>query len=144
MDTPQAQHEKREATQDEVANLQHVADSVPAVVWVALVAGAAERFTFYAATTPWRKCQDSCQAVNSASPNLTLCRKLYTKWPRQSCCSGFFRTWSSNRDKYFQCIFFLLVFVAFAICHSLRCMARALQDVMSKLLVGAPYTPYTD
>ncbi|DAA72886.1 TPA_exp: hypothetical protein A8136_5330 [Trichophyton benhamiae CBS 112371] len=53
MDTPQAQHEKREATQDEVANLQHVADSVPAVVWVALVAGAAERFTFYAATTPW-------------------------------------------------------------------------------------------
>ncbi|KDB20058.1 hypothetical protein H109_07975 [Trichophyton interdigitale MR816] len=54
MDAPPTQQERREATQDEVANLQHVADSVPAVVWVALVAGAAERFTFYAATTPWQ------------------------------------------------------------------------------------------
>ncbi|KAM5434518.1 peptide transporter ptr2 [Microsporum canis] len=54
MDTSPEQNAKREATEDEIVNLQHVVDSVPAVVWVALVAAAAERFTFYAATTPWR------------------------------------------------------------------------------------------
>lgn len=55
MDTSPEPNAKREATEDEIVNLQHVVDSVPAVVWVALVAAAAERFTFYAATTPWRK-----------------------------------------------------------------------------------------
>ncbi|KAM5485498.1 peptide transporter ptr2 [Microsporum canis] len=54
MDTSPEQNAKREATEDEIVNLQHVVDSVPAVVWVALVAAAAERFTFYAATTPWQ------------------------------------------------------------------------------------------
>ncbi|EFR02827.1 peptide transporter PTR2-A [Nannizzia gypsea CBS 118893] len=54
MDTSPAQNEKREATEDEIVNLEHVVDSVPGVVWVALVAAAAERFTFYAATTPWQ------------------------------------------------------------------------------------------
>ncbi|KMU78476.1 peptide transport protein PTR2 [Coccidioides immitis RMSCC 3703] len=53
MDTQPTQYEKREATEDEVENLRHVVDTVPGVVWVALVAAAAERFTFYAVTAPW-------------------------------------------------------------------------------------------
>ncbi|KMP09483.1 peptide transporter PTR2-A [Coccidioides immitis RMSCC 2394] len=54
MDTQPTQYEKREATEDEVENLRHVVDTVPGVVWVALVAAAAERFTFYAVTAPWQ------------------------------------------------------------------------------------------
>lgn len=50
-----AQHERREATEDEVRDLRHVVDSLPLVVWVTLVASAAERFTFFAVKTPWRK-----------------------------------------------------------------------------------------
>lgn len=54
MKTPNAKDDQRKATQDEIETLPHVVDSIPAVVWVALVAGAAERFTFYAVSTPWR------------------------------------------------------------------------------------------
>lgn len=61
--------EKREASEDEIKNLRHVVDSVPFVVWVALVASAAERFTFYAVTTPWRMCQ--------AAPSFYHDRKRY-------------------------------------------------------------------
>lgn len=47
--------ERRDATEDEVKNLKHVVDSVPFAVWIALIASAAERFTFYAVSTPFRK-----------------------------------------------------------------------------------------
>ncbi len=47
--------ERRDATDKEVAELRHVVDSVPFIVWVALVANGMERFTFYAVTTPWRE-----------------------------------------------------------------------------------------
>lgn len=50
----QASYARREATEEEVKELRHVVDSVPFIVWVALVANATERFTFYAVTTPWR------------------------------------------------------------------------------------------
>lgn len=46
---------RREATEDELKNLPRVVDEVPSVVWIALLAGAAERFTFYAISAPWRK-----------------------------------------------------------------------------------------
>lgn len=55
MESPPATHNRREATLVEIESLPHVVDSVPFIVWVALVAGAAERFTFYAVSTPWRK-----------------------------------------------------------------------------------------
>jgi proton-dependent oligopeptide transporter, POT family len=49
------EYERRDATEDETNNLRHVADSLPGITWVALVVSGAERFTFYAVTTPWRK-----------------------------------------------------------------------------------------
>lgn len=49
------EQEKRDATEDEIKNLPHVVDSLPFIVWIALVASGAERFTFYAVTTPWRQ-----------------------------------------------------------------------------------------
>lgn len=52
---PATEDEKRDATEDEVRNLRHVIGSLPFIVWIALVASGAERFTFYAVTTPWRK-----------------------------------------------------------------------------------------
>ncbi|KAK2879510.1 hypothetical protein FQN49_000812 [Arthroderma sp. PD_2] len=46
--------EPRQATATEIRTLPHVVDSVPFIVWVAVFAGAAERFTFYAVTIPWQ------------------------------------------------------------------------------------------
>lgn len=57
--------ERRDATEMEVAQLRLVVDSVPFGTWVALAASAAERFTFYAVSTPWRKCK--CYSSSSSS-----------------------------------------------------------------------------
>ncbi|KAJ5292132.1 hypothetical protein N7478_001383 [Penicillium angulare] len=45
---------RRDATETEIKELPHVVDSIPFVVWIALVVSGAERFIFYAATTPWQ------------------------------------------------------------------------------------------
>jgi len=45
----------REATAEEIETLPHVIDAIPFLVWVALAAGAADRFTFYAIAAPWRE-----------------------------------------------------------------------------------------
>ncbi|KAJ5437343.1 hypothetical protein N7491_003896 [Penicillium cf. griseofulvum] len=54
MDTQATERERRDATEDEIKTLPHVVDSIPLIVWIALVAGASERFTYYAVTTPWQ------------------------------------------------------------------------------------------
>lgn len=52
---PTDTEERRDATEDEIRTFPHVADTISFNVWVALLASAAERFSFYAVTTPWRK-----------------------------------------------------------------------------------------
>ncbi len=42
------------ATEQEITNLFHVVDDIPAGVWLACVAASAERFTWYGATGPLR------------------------------------------------------------------------------------------
>ncbi|OQD98299.1 hypothetical protein PENSOL_c009G01338 [Penicillium solitum] len=54
MDSQATERDRRDATEDEVKTLPHVVDSIPIVVWIALVAGALERFTYYAVTAPWQ------------------------------------------------------------------------------------------
>lgn len=54
VDSMLADYERRDATEDEINELPHVADSISFIVWIALVVSGAERFLFYAATTPWR------------------------------------------------------------------------------------------
>ncbi|RBQ77793.1 hypothetical protein FVER14953_21631 [Fusarium verticillioides] len=54
MVTQYPEHERLDATEEEIKELRHVVDSVSLAVWVALVANATERFTFYAVTTPWQ------------------------------------------------------------------------------------------
>lgn len=49
--------ERRNATPEEIKTLPKVVDSLSFNVWIALLASAAERFSFYAVTTPWRKTQ---------------------------------------------------------------------------------------
>jgi POT family proton-dependent oligopeptide transporter len=49
--------EDRAATEDEIKTLRHVVGSLPLVAWIALAVSGAERFTFYAVTTPWREYQ---------------------------------------------------------------------------------------
>lgn len=46
---------RRDATEEEILECRHVADQLNMPIWVALVVGAAERFAFYAITTPWRE-----------------------------------------------------------------------------------------
>ncbi|KAJ5938296.1 POT family-domain-containing protein [Penicillium verhagenii] len=47
--------ERHDATEDEIRTLQHVPDDkLPRTVWIALAISAAERFTFWAITTPWQ------------------------------------------------------------------------------------------
>ncbi|OQD63785.1 hypothetical protein PENPOL_c009G00790 [Penicillium polonicum] len=54
MNNRTTERERRDATEDERKTLPHVVDSIPLVVWIALVAGALERFTYYAVTAPWQ------------------------------------------------------------------------------------------
>lgn len=42
------------ATDREVETLRNVVDDLPVTVWIAAFVGAAERFTFYGLTAPWR------------------------------------------------------------------------------------------
>ncbi|KAF5585432.1 proton-dependent oligopeptide transporter POT family [Fusarium subglutinans] len=95
MVTQHPQHERRDATEEEIKELRHVVDSVSLAVWVALVANATERFTFYAVTTPWQNYiqnpADSvvvpgalglgqATATNITSAFLFLCFLLPTVW----------------------------------------------------------------
>jgi POT family proton-dependent oligopeptide transporter len=54
MENSSEPHYRRDATLLEVETLPHVVEPLPLIVWVALMIGAAERFTFYAVATPWR------------------------------------------------------------------------------------------
>lgn len=45
----------RDATDEEIAALPHIAGHIPLAAWIAICAGASERFTYYAIITPWRK-----------------------------------------------------------------------------------------
>lgn len=44
----------REALSEEVAELRHVAEKVPMVMWLVAFTGAAQRFAFYGTTVTWR------------------------------------------------------------------------------------------
>jgi hypothetical protein len=52
--TAKGEQERRGATEDKIRDLPHV-DSLPFIVWIALVASGAERFTFYDVTKPRRE-----------------------------------------------------------------------------------------
>ncbi|KAF5981646.1 proton-dependent oligopeptide transporter POT family [Fusarium coicis] len=54
MVTQHPEHERWDATEEEINELHHVVNSVSLAVRVALVANSTERFTFYAVTTPWQ------------------------------------------------------------------------------------------
>jgi hypothetical protein len=54
--TSTTEFERRDATEEEIQTLRHVVDTIPRVAWVALMIGAAERFTYYGITAPWRMC----------------------------------------------------------------------------------------
>ena len=47
--------QQRDATEDEIETLPHIRDKLPFVAWVVIIAGAAERFTYFGLMAPWRK-----------------------------------------------------------------------------------------
>ncbi|KAL8980140.1 MAG: hypothetical protein Q9205_004699, partial [Flavoplaca limonia] len=44
----------RDATEDEVATLPHVTDRIPIAAWIVILAGAAERATYFGVIAPWQ------------------------------------------------------------------------------------------
>jgi hypothetical protein len=46
--------EYRDATEEEISIYFLGIDQIPSAVWIVALAGAAERFSFYATTVPWR------------------------------------------------------------------------------------------
>lgn len=54
-DTPADNDDGRVATENEVRDLLHVVDRVPARLWIACIAGILERFVWYGATSPLRE-----------------------------------------------------------------------------------------
>ena len=49
--------QRRDASDHECQTLPHVVDEIPTTVWIAALIGAAERFTYYGITAPWRELQ---------------------------------------------------------------------------------------
>lgn len=45
----------QDAMDEEISGLRHVVDELPRKLWISLLVGGAERFTFYVVSTPWRK-----------------------------------------------------------------------------------------
>jgi len=45
----------RDATEEEIRTLPRVVDRIPLAAWAAALVGAAERFSYYAIVTIWRK-----------------------------------------------------------------------------------------
>jgi POT family proton-dependent oligopeptide transporter len=54
-DTPVQPEEPNNVSQEDLNNLPHVRDGLPLAVIIVALIGGAERFTYYAVTTPWRK-----------------------------------------------------------------------------------------
>ena len=47
-------NQPRDATEDEVKTLRHVNDRIPIAAWIVILAGAAERATYFGIIAPWR------------------------------------------------------------------------------------------
>lgn len=98
MVTQHPEHERRDATEEEIKELRHVVDSVPLAVWVALVANATERFTFYAVTTPWRTYhQSSLNFVCSMIANLHFVQRTTYRIPLIA--SPFLALWDWGKQR---------------------------------------------
>lgn len=50
----QADNQPRDATEEEIKTLRHVSDRVPSAAWIVILAGAAERATYFGIIAPWR------------------------------------------------------------------------------------------
>lgn len=50
----QVNNQIRDATEEETKTLRHVNDRVPVAAWIVILAGAAERATYFGVIAPWR------------------------------------------------------------------------------------------
>lgn len=47
-------NQPRDATEEEIKTLRHVSDGIPVSAWIVILAGAAERATYFGIIAPWR------------------------------------------------------------------------------------------
>ena len=47
-------NQPRDATEEEIKTLRHVSDRIPIAAWIVILAGAAERATYFGIIAPWR------------------------------------------------------------------------------------------
>ena len=97
----------RDATEHEIATLTHVTDRIPIAAWIVILAGAAERATYFGVIAPWRRWTSSFCQSTLWPPRLTSSRELYAKPTWSS------NTWSSwarpvHGDQHLQCLLPLL------------------------------------
>jgi hypothetical protein len=76
--TSETSFQPRDATDEEIAILPHIADRLPFAAWIVIFAGAAERFTYYAVIAPWR-------ALMSHNFPKILKYKRTNPWQRTTC-----------------------------------------------------------
>ncbi|KAL8836194.1 MAG: hypothetical protein Q9176_006455 [Flavoplaca citrina] len=77
----------RDATEDEVATLPHVTDRIPIAAWIVILAGAAERATYFGVIAPWRdqyvqkkpqlSCKNGKYVIVDGTRTLQLLYNLY-------------------------------------------------------------------
>ena len=59
-------NQPRDATEDEVKTFRHINDRIPIAAWIVILAGAAERATYFGIIAPWR-------TLNYHFPDPALC-----------------------------------------------------------------------
>jgi POT family proton-dependent oligopeptide transporter len=61
--TTEPQFQPRDATDEEIEEYPHITDKVPFSAWIVILAGAAERATYFGIIAPWRKFYSSCRII---------------------------------------------------------------------------------
>lgn len=127
----------------DLRSLPRVADRLTLPVYLAVLAGGAERFAYYAVTTPWRTSVRPRWPVSCPVPLTSCCRKLHaecTQRPRRARGPG---SWPVDRHQRLQRVPLLHLSHAHALCSAIRPLAREVQDASAQPDVSALQTTGT-
>lgn len=135
---PAADNQRRHATDEEIKTLRHVSDKIPLAAWIVILAGAAERATYFGIIAPWRMCTRPCHSSRRQDGRLTDVAENYMQNARFHGIPGALGLGQSTATNIFNA-FFLFSF--------LTPMAFALLSDMyigryRSLIVGLVYVPF--
>ncbi|KAI4146593.1 MAG: hypothetical protein L6R39_003405 [Caloplaca ligustica] len=70
--------QRRDATDEETKTLRHVNDRIPAAAWIVILAGAAERATYFGIIAPWQNYMQNARESNGTPGALGLGQSMAT------------------------------------------------------------------